>query len=78
MAVFVVMILFFSPYDYFTVKKAQKELDSINEKITFLNAEADRMNKELSLLATDTVVLEKYARELYHQKKDGEDVYVVK
>lgn len=77
-AVFVVMILFFSPYDYFTMKDAHKELDDLNEKIEFLNSESDRMNKELQTLSTDSNAVEKYARELYHQKKDAEDVYVIK
>lgn len=76
--VFLVMMLFFSPYDYFTMKAAKRELDEVNEKIDYMNKEADRMNKELATLATDTATLEKYARQLYHQKKDGEDVYVIK
>lgn len=76
--VFIVMVLFFSPYDYFTIRKAQAELDEVNEKIAFLNKESDRMNAELSTLITDTAALERYARELYHQKKEGEDVYVIK
>ncbi len=77
-AVFVVMLLFFSPYDFFTMRDARKELDDLNGKIEFLNAESERMNKELNTLSTDTAAVEKYARELYHQKKDGEDVFVIK
>jgi cell division protein DivIC len=76
--IFLVMMLFFSPYDYFTMKAAKKELNDINEKIDYLNAEADRMNNELATLVADSITLEKYARQLYHQKKDGEDVYVIK
>lgn len=76
--VFLAMILFFSPYDVFTLQKSQKELDALKEKISFLNSESDRMDAELISLEKDTAKLEKYARELYHQKKDGEDVYLIK
>ena len=76
--VFFSFILFFSPYNIFTLREEQKTLDDLNEKIEYLNAESDRMNQEIKLLEHDPVALEKYARELYHQKKDNEDVYIIK
>ncbi|HTO16548.1 MAG TPA: septum formation initiator family protein [Edaphocola sp.] len=76
--VFIGLILFFSPYDIFTIRAEQKTLQELNDKIEYLNSESDRMNNEINQLETDTLALEKRARELYYQKKDNEDVYIVK
>lgn len=75
--IFGLMILFFSPYDLFTIRDSQNELDDINAKIEFLSNQSDSMDTELQKLKTDPATLEKYARESYHQKREGEDVYII-
>ena len=77
LVIFGLMILVFSPYDLFTIRDSQKELDDINTKIEFLNVQSDSMDAELNKLKTDPATLEKYARESYHQKREREDVYIV-
>mgnify|MGYP003583140305 CR=1 FL=1 len=75
--VFALLMLFFSPYDLFTIRESQQELDAINTKIEYMTLQSDSMDRELQLLKTDPAVLEQYAREIYHHKKEGEDVYVI-
>jgi cell division protein FtsB len=75
--VFALLMLFFSPYDLFTIRESQKELDELNNKIEYMTLESDSMDTELQQLKTNPEVLEQYARESYHHKKDGEDVYVI-
>lgn len=77
-AVFIAMMLFFSPYSYFTMRSARQELEEINSKIAFMNQAADSMQNELDALNKDAAVVERYARELYFQKRDNEDVFVIK
>lgn len=75
--VFALLMLFFSPYDLFTIRESQQELDAINTKIEYMTLQSDSMDRELQLLKTDPAVLEQYARDNYHLKKEGEDVYVI-
>lgn len=75
--VFALLMLFFSPYDLFTIRESQRELDELDTKIEFLNTQSDSMDAALQHIKADPQALEQYARENYHHKKDGEDVYVI-
>lgn len=75
--VFALLMLFFSPYDLFTIRESQQELDALNDKIEYMNLQSDSMDAALQELKTNPEALEQYARENYHHKKDGEDVYVI-
>lgn len=70
-------IIYFSQTDWETLQQGQRELKSVKENIAYLNAEIARMNKERTDLKNDPASLEKFAREQYHMKHEGEDVYVI-
>ena len=74
---FLAWTIYFDQNDYFTLQQRQKELDGLNDDITYLNTEIDRMNAEKHDLVTNPRVIEKYAREHFRMKHDGEDVYVI-
>lgn len=74
---FVAWTVFFDQNDWMTLQQRQKELNGIKGNISYLNTEIDRMNKEKNDLLTNPAKLEKYARENYRMKHDGEDVYVI-
>lgn len=75
--VFLLLMIFFDQNDWFTQNERENELNQTQEKIDHLNSEVLRMEKELNDLNTNNAKLEQYAREKYHEKKDGEDVYLI-
>ena len=70
-------MIFFDQNDWFTQNERERELEETQGKIDHLNTEVLRMEKELKELNTDNNKLEQYAREKYHEKKAGEDVYLI-
>ncbi len=68
---------YFDQNDWFTLQQHKRELDKVNTSIAYLQTEIDRMNAEKTGLQSDTRVLERYARENYRMRQDGEDVYVI-
>lgn len=74
--VFVVWVGFFDRNDWFTQKQRENELEETKKNINYLRAEIAEMKKQRDGIKNDTAVLEKFAREHYHLKKDNEDVYV--
>jgi cell division protein DivIC len=74
---FVCWTVFFDQNDWMSLQQRQKELNKFKSNIAYLNTEIDRMNAERDGLMSDPHMLEKYAREHYRMKHDGEDVYVI-
>ncbi|WP_118953037.1 FtsB family cell division protein [Taibaiella helva] len=74
---FLLLMLFFDQNDWFTQHERESELRHTQEKIDHLNGEVVRMEKELNDLNGSNTRLEQYAREKYHEKRDGEDVYLI-
>lgn len=74
---FLLLMLFFDQNDWFTQHSRQMELQQIQEKIDHVSSESGRMEAELNDLNANNARLEQYAREKYHEKRDGEDVYVI-
>ncbi len=69
-------ILFFAQYDVFTILDNRAELKNMDNKITYLEEEIKKIEKEKELLRTDPKEIEKQSRERYFMKKDNEDVFV--
>jgi cell division protein DivIC len=76
-AVFLLLMLFFDQNNWFTQHERENELEETQRKIDHLNGEVVRMEKELDEINTSNGKLEQYAREKYHEKRDGEDVYLI-
>jgi len=74
---FLLLMMFFDQNDWFTQHERETELKRTQEKIDHLNGEVVRMEKELQELNGNNGKLEQYAREQYHEKRDGEDVYLI-
>lgn len=70
-------MLFFDQNDWFTQQKREKDLSETQAKIDHLQQEILRMNEELNQLQQNPDKLEQIAREKYHEKRDGEDVYII-
>jgi cell division protein FtsB len=74
---FVLWTAFFDQNDWLTMQQRQKELNNVKSNIAYLTNEVNRMNKEKTELQNDPVMLERYARENYRMRHEGEDVYVI-
>ena len=74
---FAVWTIYFDQNDWVTMQQRQKELKNVKENIAYLNTEIARLAAERNGLMPDPAKIEKYARENYRMKHDGEDVYVI-
>jgi cell division protein FtsB len=76
-AFFVVCMLFFDRRDFFQQRERASELKKLEAKKKYYVEEIDKARKELEDLQHNPAALEKYAREHYLMKKDGEDVFII-
>ena len=74
---FVVWMLFFDQRDYFQQRDRQEELKKLEAKKQYYVQEIEKTKKELQDLQNNPAALEKFAREHYLMKKDGEDLYII-
>lgn len=74
---FLAWTVYFDQNDWMSLQQRQKELNNVKNNIKYLNTQIAKMNEEKNGLLTDRSVLEKYARERYRMKHEGEDVYVI-
>lgn len=76
-AFFIVWMLFFDQRDYFQQRERQAELDKLEAKKHYYEQEIAKTKKELEDLQNNPAALEKFAREHYLMKRDGEDIYII-
>jgi cell division protein FtsB len=74
---FVVWMLFFDQKDIFSTLKKKKELKTLVEKKQYYISEIEATKKELTDFQQNTTAIEKFAREKYMLKKDGEDIFII-
>ncbi len=73
----VVWVLFFNDTNYFDQREKLQELSNLNKKKAYYKKEIESAKQELSDIQNSDEALEKFAREKYLMKKDGEDIYVI-
>lgn len=74
---FVVWLLFFDSNSLLERNKLQERLDQLNMEKRFYLDEIKRDSLLTKQLMSDSAQLEKFARERYLMKREGEDVYLV-
>jgi cell division protein DivIC len=74
---FVVWMLFFDQRDFFQQQEKRAELNKLEQKKAYYQQEIKKTKKELGDLQNSPAAVEKFARERYLMKKDGEDIFVV-
>lgn len=74
---FLVWMLFFDQRDIFYVLQQKKELKSLEDKKAYYQNEIAKAQKDLNDLQNSPAALEKFARERYLMKRDGEDIFIV-
>ncbi len=74
---FVVWMLFFDQRDFFQQREKRDELKKLEAKKRYYVQEIEKTQKELLDLQNNPAALEKFAREHYLMKKDGEDLFII-
>lgn len=74
---FLVWMLFFDQRDIFQQLDRQKDLNQLETKKVFYQKEIEKSRKELSDLQSNPAAIEKFARERFLMKKDGEDIFIL-
>lgn len=73
---FVVWMLFFDQRDIFLQKERAKELKKLEDAKAYYNKEIQNTKTQLDNLQTNPRSIEKFARERYLLKREGEEVFV--
>jgi len=74
---FVIWMVFFDQENIVEQLKLSKNLNELEDQKEFYLEEINSNTEAINVLENDTILLEKYAREKYYMKKDGEDVFVL-
>ncbi len=73
---FVIWMLFFDQRDYFQQRERAAELNKVENAKKYYNDEIEATKKQLNNLQNNPTAIEKYARERYLLKREGEEVYL--
>lgn len=75
--IFLVIFLFTDRNNLFNQIKLYRTLQNQKRQLEFYKQEIEKNKKLLKDLETDTALMEKYAREEFKMKRDGEVIYIV-
>ena len=74
--VFVVWMLFFDQRDYFQQKATAEELKKIQNSTKYYDDEINSTKSQLNNLQSNPTSIEKFGRERYLLKREGEELYL--
>ncbi len=72
-----IWVLFFDETDYLSQRNRLADLQKLVQKKEYYKKEIETAKQELSDIQNNNDALEKFAREKYLMKKDGEDVFII-
>lgn len=73
---FAIWMLFFDQRDFFQQKERALELNKLEAAKKYYQDEISKTKKQLENLQNNPAAIEKFARERYLLKRDGEEVYL--
>lgn len=73
---FVVWMIFFDQRDYFQQKERTGELQKLQAATKYYTDEIEKIKKQKNNFQSSPTAIEKYARERYLLKRDGEEVFL--
>jgi cell division protein FtsB len=74
---FVLWMVFFDRENIREQLKLSRNINELQDQKAFYQEEIKSNTEAINVLEHDTILLEKYARETYYMKKDGEEVFVL-
>lgn len=75
--VFFVYLLFFDQHNLISQYQLRAELNDLKESEEWYQEQIEQTRSDLEELLTNDEKLEKFAREKYLMKRDGEDIFVI-
>ncbi|MGB0430995.1 MAG: FtsB family cell division protein [Bacteroidia bacterium] len=76
-AFFLIWIGFFDQNDWMSRKAVDNQIEKLESDKVFFSSEVENLKDVEKRLKENDQELEKYARENFYMKKEGEDVYVI-
>lgn len=73
---FVIWMLFFDQRDFFLQRGRAAELDKLEQAKAYYEKEISTTQEQLNNLQSNPGAVEKYARERYLLRREGEEVYL--
>ena len=73
---FLIWMLFFDENSYLVHRKFTKEINNLENTITFYESKISEDEATIKKLQ-DSLQLERFAREKYLMKKENEDIYII-
>jgi cell division protein FtsB len=73
---YLIWMLFFDENSYLTHRKFDKEINDLENTISFYKKKIEQDKSTISKLQ-DSLELERFAREKYLMKKENEDIYII-
>ena len=73
---FAIWMVFFDQRDFFQQKERALELNKLEAAKKYYQDEISKTKKQLENLKNNPAAIEKFARERYLLKRDGEEVYL--
>ncbi len=70
-------MLFFDEKNFFEQRERKRELNVLLQKKAYYESAIEQTRKELNDLQNNPDAIEKFARERYFMKKQGEEIFVV-
>lgn len=74
---FVIWMLFFDRNDMFTQLGRKRELKELEDSKVYFTDEITKERKFSEELKSNPAAIEKFAREQYKMKRDGEDLFII-
>lgn len=75
-AVFLVYLIFFDGHNLIRKYRMSREVNQLQQELEVFREEIKKNKDEINKLKTDSLYLEKVAREKYLMKKDDEDIFL--
>lgn len=74
---FLVWMLFFDTNDFYSQYQLSQKVQELENQEKYYLQKIEEVNTDREALINDMELLERFAREKYYMKKDGEDLFVV-
>ncbi len=75
--IFLIWMLFFDANDFYSQYQLRKKLRDLESQRDYYLEEIEKVKKDREALLNDKSQLERFAREKYYMKKEGEEVFIV-
>lgn len=72
-----VWMVFFDQNNVLDRFERRAHIEQLEKDLAFYKSEKDQIQESRFMLESDAAELERFARERYHMKKDGEDLFLI-